>query len=239
MFFAPFIIYTTSLYPIAQQSSYLYLPYINTALKHGWQRQQGMLIVQRDRICRSSWPIYKLVALNHTLHHHAGSVNAVALNPNGDRLISGGRVNSLTRLCGLSWLSGDDGHIVVWNAMTGEKMQVISCVYHGPIGSLVWITQRPGLSPGFAFGCADGSIHVYQCPESSVRDDALAIDDYWITWVFFVFCFWQSTYRYFAQTAVHDGPVLDLKFDVKFGRLASVGNGFAQVSELWTADGSE
>ena len=31
---------------------------------------------------------------------------------------------------------------------------------------------------GFALGCADGSIHVYQCPESSVRDDALAIDDY-------------------------------------------------------------
>jgi len=134
------------------------------------------------------------VALNHTLHHHARSVNTVTLNPNGDRLISGGRVNSLTHLCGLSWLSGDDSHIVVWNAMTGEKMQVISCVFHGPIRSLVWITQRPGLSPGFAFGCANGSIHIYQCPESSVCDNALAIDNYWITWKKKLFIFILAVY---------------------------------------------
>lgn len=60
--------------------------------------------------------------------------------------------------------------------MTGEKIQVISCAFHGPIGSLVWITQRPVISPGFAFGCANGSIHVYQHPESSVHDGALIID---------------------------------------------------------------
>jgi hypothetical protein len=38
---------------------------------------------------------------------------------------------------------------------------------------------------------------------------------------------------------VHDGPVLDLKYDAHFGRLASVGNGFPQVSELLTTDGGE
>jgi hypothetical protein len=32
---------------------------------------------------------------------------------------------------------------------------------------------------------------------------------------------------------------MDIKFDPKFGRLASVGNGFAQVSEMLTTDGSE
>ena len=120
----------------------------------------------------------------------------------------------------------------------GEKMQVISCLFHGPIESLVWITQRPGLSPGFAFGCADGSVHIYQCPESSVHDDALTIDNYWITCEG-LFVFWQSTYQYFAQTVVYDSPVLDIEFDVKFGRLASVSNRFAQVSQLWTANGSE
>ena len=46
-------------------------------------------------------------------------------------------------------------------------------------------------------------------------------------------------YQYFAQEQVHDGPVLDLKYDAQFGRLASVGNGFPQVSELLTTDGGQ
>jgi hypothetical protein len=32
---------------------------------------------------------------------------------------------------------------------------------------------------------------------------------------------------------------MDIKFDPKFGRLASVGTGFPQVSELLANDGSE
>jgi hypothetical protein len=37
----------------------------------------------------------KLVTLNHTLHHHVGGVNAIALNPDGDRVISSGKVKFL------------------------------------------------------------------------------------------------------------------------------------------------
>ena len=33
----------------------------------------------------------------------------------------------------------------------------------------------------------------------------------------------QSQYVYFVQEDIHDGPVLDLKFDPHFGWLASVG----------------
>jgi len=51
--------------------------------------------------------------------------------------------------------------------------------------------------------------------------------------------YFQSNYQYFVQELVHDGPIMDIKFDPKFGRLASVGNGFAQVSEMLTTDGSE
>lgn len=138
-----------------------------------------------------------VMTLDYTLHHHISGVNAVALSPDGDRLLSG----------------GDDADIVVWNILTGEKVQVIRCAFHGPIGALVWIPELPGLAPGFAFGCADGSIHVYQRVETS------------------------SDYQYFTQDLVHDGPVIDLKFDAQFGRLASVGNGFAQVSQLQTTDG--
>jgi hypothetical protein len=54
--------------------------------------------------------------------------------------------------------------------MTGEKMQVISVAFYGPVGALAWIIYQPGMSPGFAFGCADGSIHVFQFHGSSVRD---------------------------------------------------------------------
>ena len=65
---------------------------------------------------------------------------------------------------------GDDADVVVWNMLTGEKVQVVSCAFHSPVGALVWIPEQPGLVPGFAFGCANGSIHVYQRLESSVGD---------------------------------------------------------------------
>ena len=58
----------------------------------------------------------------------------------------------------------------------GEKVQVISCAFHGPVGALVWIPEQPGLAPGFAFGCADGSIHVYQRVKSSVSDHVVLIN---------------------------------------------------------------
>jgi len=119
--------------------------------------------------------------------------------------------------------------------MTGEKMQIISTPFHGPIGAVVWIPHNPGISSGFAFGCADGSIHVYQLPESSVR--ALSTDTSRMTQSSGN-CF-QSSYQYFAQELVHNGPIMDIKFDPKFGRLASVGSGFPQVSQLLTTDGSE
>jgi hypothetical protein len=65
---------------------------------------------------------------------------------------------------------GDDAEIVIWDLLTGEKVQVLSCAFSGPVGALVWIPETPGLAPGFAFGCADGSIHIYRRVEASVRD---------------------------------------------------------------------
>jgi WD40 repeat protein len=58
--------------------------------------------------------------------------------------------------------------IVIWDISTGEKVQVISCGFHGPIGAVAWIPELPGQASGFAFGCTDGTIHVYQRVESSV-----------------------------------------------------------------------
>jgi hypothetical protein len=102
--------------------------------------------------------------------------------------------------------------------------------FHGPIGALVWVPQKPSLAPGFAFGCADGSIHLYKRVESSVSDHVLLVDDSDLTFVN------QTIYQYFTQEQVHNGPVLDLKYDTQFGRFASVSNGFPQVSELTTTN---
>ena len=60
----------------------------------------------------------------------------------------------------------------------GEKLQVVACPFHGPVGALVWIPEQPGLTPGFAFGCADGSIHLYRRVELSVREHVILIDDF-------------------------------------------------------------
>jgi hypothetical protein len=49
----------------------------------------------------------------------------------------------------------------------------------------------------------------------------------------------KHNYQYFMQELVHKGPVIDLKFDPHFGRVASVGNGFPQVSQLLTTDDGE
>ena len=49
----------------------------------------------------------------------------------------------------------------------------------------------------------------------------------------------ESNYQYLTQELVHDGPILDLKFDTQFGRLASVSSGFPQVSQLRTMEGGE
>ena len=111
----------------------------------------------------------------------------------------------------------------------GEKLQVVTCRFHGPVGALVWILEQPSLMPGFAFSCADGSIHLYRHIELSVYEHVILIDDFPDIY----------NYQYFMQELVHNGPVIDLKFDPHFGRLASVGNEFAQVSQLLTTDDSE
>ena len=53
----------------------------------------------------------------------------------------------------------------------------------------------------------------------------------------------QSQYTYLIQEDLHDGPVLDLKFDPHFGQLASVGglpgHSYRQVSQIMAANGSK
>ena len=109
--------------------------------------------------------------LEHTLIHHKNHVNAFAINPVCDRLLSRG-TRSAKWLPGSTLLifltiPGDDAELVVWNLSTGEMMQTIRCPFFGAISAIVWLPAMPGLGHGFAFGGADGSIHIY------TRDDTI------------------------------------------------------------------
>jgi WD40 repeat protein len=101
------------------------------------------------------------MTLDYTLHHHVSAVNTVTLSPDGERLLSGGKVKYLPSDNFSLDCAGNDADVVIWNNLTGEKVQVITCAFHGPIGALTWISKLPGLAPGFVFSCADRSIHVY------------------------------------------------------------------------------
>ena len=48
-------------------------------------------------------------------------------------------------------------------------MQAISCSYFGFIGAIVWLPVMPGSGHGFAFGCSDGSVHIYMRDDATVR----------------------------------------------------------------------
>ena len=103
--------------------------------------------------------------LEYTLIHHKSPVNAIAISPECDRLLSGS-MRSTKWLPGSTLLffltiPGDDAELVVWNLWTGEMMQTIHCPFFGATSAIVWLPAMPGLCHGFAFGCANGSIHIY------------------------------------------------------------------------------
>jgi hypothetical protein len=66
---------------------------------------------------------------------------------------------------------GDDARLAVWNLLTGEFMQEFMCRFNGAIGAICWISVEPN-EASFAFGCADGSLHVYRQEKGSVSPPA-------------------------------------------------------------------
>ena len=51
-------------------------------------------------------------------------------------------------------------------------MQIISCAFNGAVGAAVWFLSTLALRHGFAFGCANGSVHIYISDEATVREDS-------------------------------------------------------------------
>lgn len=116
--------------------------------------------------------------------------------------------------------------VVLWDLETGVQLQEISCTFNGPITVAVWLPAVQGSATAFAFGCADGSIHVYvQHPQQVSlfvgRAVGLANPSYG-----------QENYTFSSFTSAHGGPVEDLAFELTHRRLASVGHGSLQIWEL-------
>jgi WD40 repeat protein len=63
----------------------------------------------------------------------------------------------------------DDGLVVIWDLQTGKLLQEVHVPFNGPIVTCCWIPVEQGDGEAFAFGCADGSLHVYtrNAPEVS------------------------------------------------------------------------
>ncbi|KLO05670.1 WD40 repeat-like protein, partial [Schizopora paradoxa] len=101
----------------------------------------------------------------------------------------------------------DDACFIVWNIKTGEIVMKIDVPFNGAIGAAVWLTFDEG-KMGFAFGCADGSIHIYW-----ERKDSRNMFD-------------------FISMVDSPGPIECLSFDAAHRRLASVGGGCLQVWKL-------
>lgn len=64
----------------------------------------------------------------------------------------------------------EDGQIILWSMDTGWKLQEISSPIHGPITTSGWVPAVHGAPAAFAFGCCDGSIHVYAQLKAKVRN---------------------------------------------------------------------
>ena len=70
-------------------------------------------------------------------------------------------------------LLGNNIQAIIWNLSTGEKTQAISCAFNGAVEAAVWFPSTLALRHGFAFGCADGSVHIYIPDKATVCEDPI------------------------------------------------------------------
>ncbi|EPS92865.1 hypothetical protein FOMPIDRAFT_1137213, partial [Fomitopsis schrenkii] len=105
---------------------------------------------------------------------------------------------------------GGDARVCVWNVSTGELQQEIKETFHGHVQCICWVEFEGHKDDGFAFGSANGTLHVYRWSAA------------------------KGCYMFVALTHAHNGrQIQDLCFSSKFRRVASIGDGTPQV---WRMD---
>ena len=97
------------------------------------------------------------------MKRHSKSIGALSVSADGTTLLSGGKhliIAGESSSAQVTFLD-DDGLVVVWDLRTGSLLQEVHVPFNGPIVTCRWIPIEQGDSEAFAFGCADGSLHVY------------------------------------------------------------------------------
>ncbi|KZT01496.1 WD40 repeat-like protein [Laetiporus sulphureus 93-53] len=123
---------------------------------------------------------------------HDLPVNAIAISNDGTVMLT----------------EADDGCVIAWDMKAGEKLEEISCIFHGPVISVCWIDLGKGDNLAFVCGCADDTLQVYQRADVRTR---------------FSLC---------SVTSAHKGFVQDINFDTNNGRIASAGGGTVSIWKL-------
>ncbi|KZP09271.1 WD40 repeat-like protein [Athelia psychrophila] len=140
----------------------------------------------------SSHRVEQCFKLSYTFKGLSEGVNALAINPDGINLLSG---------C-------NDGQLMIWNILSGERIQDIDCAFNGHVSCLVWADTREL----FAFGCADGSVHLYNWSEA------------------------KGCFAYVMQDKTHNDAVQTIAYDPHHKRLAGISQSSLQVwdvSDRW------
>ncbi|THH08996.1 hypothetical protein EW146_g8811 [Bondarzewia mesenterica] len=137
------------------------------------------------------------ITLVKTLATHKNGISSLAI--------------SLDHACLLS--GGDDVVLIVWNLRMGKNMQEINCIFHGPVAAITWIDLGMSDKKAFVFGCADGTLHLYQWGDINSR------------------------FEFVSLTIAHnDEAMKDIAYDPIHSRIATAGGGSPQVWKMPTAD---
>lgn len=70
----------------------------------------------------------------------------------------------------ISNLLGDDSNVNLWDVKTGQLLQNIHSPFNGSVSSITWIrlSQQHDENSSFAYGCIDGTVHVFHRLDQSV-----------------------------------------------------------------------
>ncbi|OBZ70602.1 hypothetical protein A0H81_09014, partial [Grifola frondosa] len=147
--------------------------------------------------------------LEKTLSRHTRSLNSLAISPDGSVLLSG----------------GDDALVVIWNLTTYEKMQEVKCLFNGPVSIVHWMGTENCGGMSFIFGCADGSLHIYQRVDLNVRTFV------WSHYISLMKLF-KAAFKFKSIVVAHDSTVEDISYDPVHNRVATVGGGIPGVWKL-------
>ena len=112
-----------------------------------------------------------------------------------------------------------------------EVQQEIKDAFHGTVTAVCWVEFDGRKDEGFAYGCVNGSIHVYKWSAIAVsslsKNHVLAcsLSEY-------VLCSHQARYVFVSMVDAHPAQVQALGFNARFCCVASIGDGTPRVWQL-------